>query len=197
MRFHADAINVDKQKVAMYGYSAGAGTSLWLAFHGDLAQAGHSDPILRESTRLVAAGGIEGQASYDLDTWETNVFSSFGLDLVDTANDLDLFQRMLAFNGASSLAEMYSPAGEAYRANVDMLGLMSLDDPEFFFINSIEPSGFPSNETELVHHGLHAQALQDRADSIGHPSVIYGPQVGLSDPSGEQIGPWLIRKLRQ
>ncbi len=61
--FKADDWNVDKTRVAAYGGSAGAGTSLWLAFHDDLADPKSADPVLRESSRL-RMRGCEFDASH-------------------------------------------------------------------------------------------------------------------------------------
>ena len=69
IRAQAAEWNLDKARVAAYGNSAGAGTSLWLAFHDDLADPTNADPVLRESTRLVCAGAISPQASYDWSRW--------------------------------------------------------------------------------------------------------------------------------
>jgi acetyl esterase len=56
-------------RVACYGGSAGAGISLWLGFHEDLADPTSSDPIARQSTRIVAAGTSGGQSTYDMRTF--------------------------------------------------------------------------------------------------------------------------------
>src|SRR5690606_20884103 len=69
LRAHAAAFNLDKLRIAACGHSAGAGTSLWLAFHDDMADPQHHDPVLRESTRLSAAVSWDGQYSYDLPAW--------------------------------------------------------------------------------------------------------------------------------
>jgi len=53
LRHNAQKYNLDPKLVASTGGSAGAGTSLWLAFHDDLAEPKSDDPIARESTRLV------------------------------------------------------------------------------------------------------------------------------------------------
>jgi acetyl esterase/lipase len=50
-RYHAKEFNIDPKRVAATGSSAGGMTSLWLAFHGDLADPKNADPVLRESTR--------------------------------------------------------------------------------------------------------------------------------------------------
>ena len=57
--------NLDKSRFASSGGSAGAGISMWLAFHDDLADAENKDPVLRESTRLKCAIVYNGQTTYD------------------------------------------------------------------------------------------------------------------------------------
>ena len=52
LRHHAKQWRIDPKRIASTGSSAGAGTSLWLAFHDDLADPKSTDPIARESTRL-------------------------------------------------------------------------------------------------------------------------------------------------
>jgi acetyl esterase/lipase len=65
LRHKAKDFNLDPGKVACTGGSAGAGISLWLAFHDDLADAKSDDPVLRQSTRITCAFVNNGQTSYD------------------------------------------------------------------------------------------------------------------------------------
>jgi acetyl esterase/lipase len=65
LRAHATDYRLDKNKIGATGGSAGAGISLWLAFHDDLAEPQAEDPLLRESTRLTCAAVTAGQSSYD------------------------------------------------------------------------------------------------------------------------------------
>lgn len=64
-RAHAREWNLDPARVGASGGSAGAGTSLWLGFHEDLADPKQSDPILRQSTRLRCMAVLGAQSSYD------------------------------------------------------------------------------------------------------------------------------------
>ena len=64
-RHHAKEWNIDPKRVAATGGSAGAGTSLWLGFHDDLADARSEDPVLRESTRLSCMAVLGAQSTYD------------------------------------------------------------------------------------------------------------------------------------
>ncbi len=65
LRSRAEAWNVDPDRLAAYGGSAGAGISLWLAFHDDMRETASGDPVARQSTRLSCAIGLGAQSTYD------------------------------------------------------------------------------------------------------------------------------------
>ncbi|NQV27432.1 MAG: alpha/beta hydrolase fold domain-containing protein [Rhodopirellula sp.] len=65
IRHNAKEWNLDPTSIAATGGSAGAGISLWLGFHEDLADPDNDDPILRQSTRLTCLAVYNGQTSYD------------------------------------------------------------------------------------------------------------------------------------
>jgi hypothetical protein len=52
-------------RAAATGTSAGGCSSLWLAFHDDMARPDSDDPVARESTRLTAAAVHGAQTSLD------------------------------------------------------------------------------------------------------------------------------------
>src|SRR5581483_6833527 len=51
IRLHAKEWNINPKAVACTGGSAGAGISLWIGFHDDMAQPASDDPVMRQSTR--------------------------------------------------------------------------------------------------------------------------------------------------
>ena len=65
LRSKAAELNIDKHRIAATGGSAGGCSSLWLAFHDDLADPASLDPVSRESTRLRCVGGTAAQTSLD------------------------------------------------------------------------------------------------------------------------------------
>jgi acetyl esterase/lipase len=65
LRSKAKEWNLDPAHFATAGNSAGAGMSLWLAFHADLADPKNADPVLRESTRVSCVYVTAAQTSYD------------------------------------------------------------------------------------------------------------------------------------
>ena len=65
LRWKASEWNIDKNRIALTGGSAGACTSMWILLHDDLAAPQAADPVLRESTRVTAAAVRGGQTSID------------------------------------------------------------------------------------------------------------------------------------
>lgn len=194
IRYHAKELNVDKNRIALYGSSAGSGTSSWLGFSDDMADPGSSDPVLRESTRVSAIGLIETQASYDMQKWETVVFKDYGITLNQLMTG-ELEQRFLSFYGISDLSEFYSPEITEYRKKLDFLSLMTKDDPEFWMKNSLQPLIVPKDVKVINHHAFHAKTLKEKADSVDIPNVTYIPLLNIEDPSGENLVSFFKRKL--
>jgi len=64
-RSKAKEWNLDPARIGSTGGSAGAGTSLWIGFHDDMADAKNADPVLRQSTRLTCMAVSAAQSSYD------------------------------------------------------------------------------------------------------------------------------------
>jgi len=65
VRSKAGEWQVDKLRIAAAGGSAGACSSLWLAFHDDMADPQSPDPVARESTRLLTAAVTGAQTTLD------------------------------------------------------------------------------------------------------------------------------------
>ena len=65
VRSKAAEWNIDKKRIGATGGSAGGCSSLWLAFHDDMADPKSDDPVARESTRLYCAAVNGAQVSLD------------------------------------------------------------------------------------------------------------------------------------
>ena len=65
LRTKASEWRFDGDHIAASGGSAGAGISLWIGFHDDLADPSSADPVARQSTRLSCMLVRNGQSSYD------------------------------------------------------------------------------------------------------------------------------------
>lgn len=204
LRYHFASLNIDPEQVALYGGSAGAGASLWLGNHDDMADAGNADPVLRESTRVKAVGALATQSTYDLLRWEEILLPVTeplapvlgGTDVPTIAAFLGQTNYLLTFLGVGSVDDIYSEENAAYRANVDLLGLMDAGDAPIYVHNFDTGLGNPLDM--FLHHALHALAVKARADEVGLESVAYSeePDFPLEDPSGETLDAFLIRHLR-
>ena len=87
-------------------------------------------------------------------------------------------------------------ADPAFRANVDMLGMMDAGDAPIFVHNF--DIGFGDLLNLFLHHGLHAVAVKARADEVGLHNVAYidDPEYDFQDPSGEGLPSFLLRHLQ-
>ena len=65
LRTKAEEWNIDPKRIAVTGGSAGAASSMWLAYHDDLADPESKDPVLRQSSRVCGAIAMGGQTTLD------------------------------------------------------------------------------------------------------------------------------------
>jgi acetyl esterase/lipase len=97
VRSKASEWNIDKKRIGATGGSAGGCSSLWLAFHDDMADPKSSDPIARESTRLYCAAVDGAQVTLDPKvvrgwmpgyTYGAHAFGMKNLDEVEKNRDM-------------------------------------------------------------------------------------------------------------
>ena len=176
IRSKAAAWNIDKSRLASYGGSAGAGASLWLAFHDDMADPHSPDPVLRESTRLVCAVAIATQFSYDVLRW-AEVLGD------EAAAQFGARENIPAIYGFRTAAELESPAGRKIRADCDMRSLITRDDPPVFLIVSRD-AGAIAGRGDFLHHPLHTKAIYDRCREVGVKVAADAPSLDLHPPAG-------------
>jgi acetyl esterase/lipase len=75
VRSKAKEWNIDKDRICLFGGSAGGCTALWLTYHDDMADPKSDDPVARESTRPWCAAVLNAQTSLDpkqLKEWTPN-----------------------------------------------------------------------------------------------------------------------------
>ena len=189
IRYNSIKFNINKMKIGSYGSSAGAGTSLWLAFSDDMADPKNSDPVLRESTRISCVGAYATQATYDFFKWEEilNVSENF-LDIKKRKQISRAFG--LNFDEKMDLRKELE-----IRNKLDFLDKLDKDDPPMFVFNN-QKGGEPENNGHRNHHPFHAKALKDKANKEGLESIVYAPKIGIKDPSGITIVDFFIKKLK-
>lgn len=168
IRSRAAEWNINKSKIACYGGSAGAGISLWLGFHDDMADPGSSDPIARESTRITAVGTSNGQSTYDLRTYrewfeldEFIIHEAF-FPMFDVQEDEDFFNDVRIQN----LMEDSSA----------ITHLTKDDVPVYMTYNRGNlPVDSSTNPGIWVHHVKLGLKLQEAMTSLGIECVVNSP----------------------
>ena len=153
VRSQAAAWNLDKTRIGAAGGSAGACSSLWLAFHDDLADPKSADPVARESTRLYCAAVTVAQTTLDpvqMKSWTPN--SNYG----GHAFGLGSFEQFLAARDRlQPLIAEYSP-----------YHLVTKDDPAvYLFYNATPALGQEvKNPSHTANFGV---KLQEHCRSLG------------------------------
>jgi len=199
IRNRAGDFNIDKTKIILAGNSAGAGTSLWIAFQNDVADARSTDPVLRESSRVKGVVARETQSSYNIeDRWVNNVFVDYKLTWSEIlTNETGNIRKIY---GVSTNVQYESPAIDTYRAEVDMLALMSADDPEIWINNTLRDVVHPYSAPDISsHHAFHARELKKRADTVGLKNITYYGKnpILYSHPSNESWVEFCKRKVNE
>ncbi len=161
-RSKSGRLNIDKNKIAAYGGSAGGGISLWLAVHDELADPTSNDPVLRESSKLTVAGHLRSQATYDFSRW-----TEF-LDLPEDwrsigGGDLQLYK-------IPDASWYRAPEIVALRKNLDMIGMIDPSDPPVYMENLREAS--MGTRGDILHHPAHAIYLKKFFDRMEVPSTL-------------------------
>ena len=180
VRSKAKEWNLDKKRIGATGGSAGACSSLWLAFHDDLADPKSDDPIARESTRLYCAAVNGAQVSLDpkeLREWMPNY--GYGAHAFGLKNFQDLYdnrEKVLPW------IKEYSPIEH-----------VSKDDPPIGLFYGGEVPVVGSSPKDPTHSGVMGLKLEERLKETGVEVHLVHP--GVKDPEFKNSTEFLIEQL--
>ncbi|MFK7749269.1 MAG: alpha/beta hydrolase [Kordia sp.] len=197
LRYFSDSLHFQKDKVMIYGSSAGSAAAMWLGFGDERAKPKSENPIERESTRIQGLVGISTQANYDIATWHNTVFSSFQKDGFTEASLKKMIKeyRILVYYGIKTREELASERTKAYLNKTDMLSMLSADDP-LFYLSTEETSGdIPTKMSDVFHHPLHVKTIQQRAVKVGAKGIYHCPQINLNTTKGESYEEFIIKTI--
>ncbi|MBA4019400.1 MAG: lipase [Pirellula sp.] len=189
VRSKAKEWNIDKQRIAASGGSAGACSSLWLAFHDDMADPHSSDPIARESTRLLTAAVVGAQTSLDpqeLLEWTPN--SRYGGHAFGFMDPNDTKTRDTRFAEFAKHREELLPWIKEYSP----IGLVTADDPAVYLIYSGKP-GLGEAQRDPTHTANYGVKLQEKCRSVGVACELVYPEA--PDVKHATIDDYLIEAL--
>ena len=162
-RLNAAKFNIDPDKIALGGSSAGGLTSFWLAYHDDLADPLNTDPVLRMSSRVKAIMCWSGQTSVDkrvVGDWIGPIVLDFSSYFSGTI--FGLTPTTMDTPEAYAMFEMASPYNH-----------VTAGDPATFMYYTYVDT--PKTSSEAIHHvnfGIH---LKSRLDSLGIPNSLLTP----------------------
>jgi arylsulfatase len=169
VRSKATEWGIDKERVVASGGSAGACSSLWLAFHDDMADPGNADPIARESTRLLAAAVSGAQTTLDplqMKEWTPNSRyggHAFGFMKSTGQRDSQFAEFLAARERILPWIAEYSP-----------YALVSADDPPVY-LHYGTPPALGQEQKDPTHTANFGVKLEERLEAVGVPCELVYP----------------------
>ena len=188
LRSKAKEWNLDETRVGATGGSAGACTSLWLAFHDDLADAKSTDPIAHESTRLWCAAVSGAQTTLDpkqMKEWTPN--SKYGGHAFGFAGDKE--KKLSQFDEFLAKRETILP----WIAEYSPYALVSKDDPAIYLIYGTPPA-LGQDQKDPTHTSNFGVKLQEHCKANGVECELVYP--GAPDVKHATEREFLIEKLK-
>lgn len=180
IRSMAGEWNIDKTRIAATGGSAGACSSLWVAYHDDLSDPKSKDPVERESSRLMCVAPVRVQSTLDpqqMKEWIPN--SRYGAH----AFGKESFAQFLAERESIlPWINEYSP-----------YALLSADDPDTYIFFPVAPA-VGKVERDPTHSAVFGVKLQERCKELGVPcELVYPGAPGVKHKSPTE---YLIARLK-
>ncbi len=185
IRTKAAEWNIDGNRIALTGGSAGACTSMWILLHDDLADANAKDPVLRESTRVSAAAVAGGQTSIDpkvIEGW-------LGPNV--------LKHRMINMAvGEQTMAGALKNYAQHRDLYVEFSPYSHLDgnDPPLLMTYGNDMTLPSKSAGHGIHHPVYGLKMKEKADRAGHECHLLIQGVSKSDKYGSADA-FLIDKL--
>ncbi|MFP6872942.1 MAG: alpha/beta hydrolase [Verrucomicrobiales bacterium] len=180
VRSKAKEWNINKKRIGAAGGSAGACSSLWLAFHDDLADPQSKDPVARESSRLSCAAVIGAQTTLDpkqMVEWTPNSrYGGHAFGLSSFTDFLKQREKILPW-----IAE-YSP-----------YALVTRDDPPVYLIYRTPPA-IGKNQKDPTHTSNFGVKLQEHCKAKGVDCEFVYP--GLPKVKHANTTAFLISQLK-
>jgi acetyl esterase/lipase len=189
VRSKAGEWNIDKTRIAACGSSAGACSSLWLAFHSDLADPASQDPIARESTRLFCAAVIGAQTTLDpqqMKDWTPN--SRYGAHAFGISKEVN-GRKVNSFDEFLARREKILP----WLAEYSPYALVTSDDPPIYLYYRYGP-GIGQAQKDPTHTSNFGVKLQEHARANGVECELVYP--GASDVKHPAVQHYLIARLK-
>ncbi len=159
LRTKAKEWNFDPKRIAVTGGSAGAASSMWLAYHDDRADPKSKDPVLRQSSRVCGAVAMGGQTTLDPFLLEKKI----GLACIR--------HPMIWKTVGASSHEQLMKDWDKYKAlslECSPLTHVTKDDPPVW-IRYGKPAPVPVIKGDGIHHAGFGRLLKEKCEKVGIP----------------------------
>ncbi len=175
VRSKAAEWNIDPSRIGASGSSAGACSSLWLAFHDDMADPNSPDPIARLSTRLTCAAVIGAQTTLDpqqMKEWTPNSrYGGHAFGLVrDPKNKDPQHQKDNSFEAFLAKRDEFMPWIKQYSP----YHLVSAGDSPIYMTYNAVP-GLGQEQKDPTHTSNFGVKLQEHCKANGVPCELWYP----------------------
>ena len=157
LRTKAKEWNFNPFRIAVIGGSAGAASSLWLAYHDDMADPKSDDPVLRQSSRVCGAVAMGGQTTLDPFLLEKKIGPA-------------CIQHGMIWKtvGAKSIEDLMENWGQYKDLSLlcSPMTHVSKDDPPVF-LNYGKPAPIPVIKGDGIHHAGFGRLLKEKCKKMG------------------------------
>lgn len=177
LRTKAKEWNFDPNRIAVIGGSAGAASSLWLAYHDDMANSKSDDPVLRESSRVCGAVAMGGQTTLDPFLLEKKIGPAcirHGM-IWKTVGAKSIEDLMDNWDQYKSLSLQCSPITHVTK-----------DDPPVF-LNYGQPAPVPVVKGDGIHHAGFGRLLKTKCKKMGTECYLQVKGHEVSEISKDQF----------
>lgn len=190
VRAHATEWNIDPQRIGASGGSAGACSSLWLAFHDDLADPSSDDPVAKQSTRLMCAAVTGAQTTLDpkqMKEWTPNSnYGSHAFGIFKTVNGT----KQRDFEAYLARRDEIMPWIKEYSP----YHLVTPDDPPVSLFYSAPPAK-GQEQKDPTHSANFGVLLKEKLDEVKVPCDLVYP--GAADTVHKNAMEYLADRLTQ
>lgn len=179
IRYHAEALNLDTDRICVTGGSAGGASSCWLAMHDDLAGPDSDDPVARMSTRVACATPHQAQTSLDpkqMRAWIPSI--TYGAHAF-LANDQLPRDKAAAFELFLEKRQELLP----YIRKFSPFEHASADDPPMLHVYGGQENVIPATDQgNATHHPKFGEMLHERLNDLGVESHFWADNADAENP---------------
>lgn len=172
IRSKAKEWNINPDRIALTGGSAGACTSMWILCHDDLADPDSDDPVARQSTRVTAAAVAGGQTSIDpkvIEPWlGPNVLKH------------NMINRAVGEPTIEAALKNYEKHRELY-VEFSPYNHLTKDDPPLLMTYGSNMKLPSENAGHGIHHPVYGVKMKEKADRVGTECHLLIKGVSKSD----------------